>query len=66
MSASAVLIAAAPTYAVAGYGGALVLLLARLLQGLSVGGEYAASATYLTEASDPAGAASPPASSTCP
>ncbi|MET7888786.1 MFS transporter [Streptomyces avermitilis] len=53
MSASAVLIAIAPTYAVAGYGGALVLLLARLLQGLSVGGEYAASATYMTEATDP-------------
>jgi MHS family alpha-ketoglutarate permease-like MFS transporter len=53
MSASAILIAIAPTYAVAGYGGALVLLLARLLQGLSVGGEYAASATYLTEASEP-------------
>ncbi|MFE0642133.1 MFS transporter [Streptomyces sp. NPDC058877] len=53
MSASAVLIAAAPTYAVAGYGGAVVLLVARLLQGLSVGGEYAASATYLTEASAP-------------
>ncbi|SCF95850.1 MFS transporter, MHS family, alpha-ketoglutarate permease [Streptomyces sp. DconLS] len=53
MSASAVLIAVAPTYAVAGYGGALVLLVARLLQGLSVGGEYAASATYLTEATDP-------------
>ncbi|MFF3908640.1 MFS transporter [Streptomyces sp. NPDC001848] len=53
MSASAILIAIAPTYAVAGYGGAVVLLVARLLQGLSVGGEYAASATYLTEASDP-------------
>ncbi|MCQ4208899.1 MFS transporter [Streptomyces longispororuber] len=53
MSASAVLIAVAPTYEVAGYGGAVVLLVARLLQGLSVGGEYAASATYLTEASDP-------------
>lgn len=53
MSASAVLIAVAPTYAVAGYGGAAVLLIARLLQGLSVGGEYAASATYLTEASAP-------------
>lgn len=53
MSASAILIAIAPTYAVAGYGGAVVLLIARLLQGLSVGGEYAASATYLTEASDP-------------
>ncbi|MFF3496208.1 MFS transporter [Streptomyces sp. NPDC002795] len=53
MSASAVLIAVAPTYGVAGYGGAAVLLIARLLQGLSVGGEYAASATYLTEASSP-------------
>ncbi|WP_367131159.1 MULTISPECIES: MFS transporter [Streptomyces] len=53
MSASAVLIAIAPTYAVAGYGGVAVLLVARLLQGLSVGGEYAASATYLTEASAP-------------
>ncbi|MFF3764929.1 MFS transporter [Streptomyces sp. NPDC001922] len=53
MSASAVLIAVAPTYTVAGYGGAAVLLVARLLQGLSVGGEYAASATYLTEASAP-------------
>ncbi|MGI5340252.1 MFS transporter [Streptomyces sp. CA-181903] len=53
MSASAVLIAVAPTYGVAGYGGVAVLLVARLLQGLSVGGEYAASATYLTEASAP-------------
>ncbi|MFG3036213.1 MFS transporter [Streptomyces sp. NPDC048330] len=53
MSASALLIALAPTYEVAGYGGAAVLLVARLLQGLSVGGEYAASATYLTEASAP-------------
>lgn len=53
MSASALLIAIAPTYAQAGYFGAVVLLLARLLQGLSVGGEYAASATYLTEASAP-------------
>ncbi|MEV4869005.1 MFS transporter [Streptomyces syringium] len=53
MSASAVLIAVAPTYSVAGYGGVAVLLVARLLQGLSVGGEYAASATYLTEASAP-------------
>jgi MHS family alpha-ketoglutarate permease-like MFS transporter len=53
MSVSAFLIAVAPTYAVAGYGGAVVLLIARLLQGLSVGGEYAASATYMTEATDP-------------
>ncbi|MGW3114179.1 MFS transporter [Streptomyces sp. NPDC001091] len=51
MSVAALLIAVAPTYGQAGYFGALVLLLARLLQGLSIGGEYAASATYLTEAS---------------
>ncbi|MFI5532241.1 MFS transporter [Kitasatospora sp. NPDC051853] len=53
MSASALLIAVAPTYGQVGYAGAVVLLIARLLQGLSVGGEYAASATYLTEASVP-------------
>ncbi|WP_206436465.1 MFS transporter [Streptomyces sp. W1SF4] len=51
MSVAALMIAVAPTYGQAGYAGALVLLLARLLQGLSIGGEYAASATYLTEAS---------------
>lgn len=50
MSGSALLIAIAPTYKTAGAFGALVLVVARLLQGLSVGGEYAASATYLTEA----------------
>ncbi|WP_438491347.1 MFS transporter [Streptomyces asiaticus] len=55
MSASALLIAIAPTYGQVGYFGAFVLLVARLLQGLSVGGEYAASATYLTEASRPGG-----------
>lgn len=51
MSVAALLIAVAPTYGQAGPFGAVVLLLARLLQGLSIGGEYAASATYLTEAS---------------
>ncbi|MGW0806720.1 MFS transporter [Nonomuraea sp. NPDC002799] len=50
MSASALLIAIAPTYELVGYFGAAVLVVARLLQGISVGGEYAASATYLTEA----------------
>jgi MHS family alpha-ketoglutarate permease-like MFS transporter len=32
-----------------GYGAPVLLLIARLLQGLSVGGEYGASATYLSE-----------------
>ena len=43
------LIAAAPTYASAGAIAPAVLVLARMLQGLSVGGEYGASATYLSE-----------------
>lgn len=51
MSVAALLIAVAPAHAEAGPLGALVLLVARLLQGLSIGGEYAASATYLTEVS---------------
>ncbi|MEV5570020.1 MFS transporter [Spirillospora sp. NPDC052269] len=53
MSGSAVLMAVAPTYDSVGYLGAVVLLVARLMQGLSVGGEYAASSTYLTEATPP-------------
>ncbi|MBQ6641521.1 MAG: MFS transporter [Saccharopolyspora sp.] len=51
MSVSALLIALAPTHDQAGYLGAAILLVARIMQGLSVGGEYAASASYLTEAS---------------
>ncbi|GAA4615479.1 MFS transporter [Saccharopolyspora hordei] len=51
MSISALLIAIAPDHEQAGYLGAVLLLLARIMQGLSVGGEYAASAAYLTEVS---------------
>ncbi|WP_243795313.1 MFS transporter [Saccharopolyspora gloriosae] len=51
MSVSALMIAVAPTHDRAGYLGAVILVVARVLQGLSVGGEYAASASYLTEAS---------------
>jgi len=43
------LIAVLPTYAAAGVMAPVLLLLARLLQGLSLGGEYASSATYLSE-----------------
>jgi MHS family alpha-ketoglutarate permease-like MFS transporter len=53
MSASALLIAVAPTYESAGHLGAVTLLVARLMQGLSVGGEYAASAVYLAESAPP-------------
>ncbi len=49
MFGGSLLLAAAPTYAMAGLGGPAILLLARVLQGLSLGGEYGASATYLSE-----------------
>jgi MHS family alpha-ketoglutarate permease-like MFS transporter len=42
-----------PTYASAGVFGPVVLVLARLLQGLSVGGEFAASTTFLVESAGP-------------
>lgn len=49
MFSGSMLIAIAPTYASAGLLGPATLLLARMLQGLSLGGEYGASATYLSE-----------------
>ena len=49
MCAGSLIIACAPTYASVGMLAPALLLFARLLQGLSVGGEYGASATYLTE-----------------
>ena len=49
MAGGSLMIALAPTYATAGWVAPMVLVLARMLQGLSVGGEYGASATYLSE-----------------
>jgi MHS family alpha-ketoglutarate permease-like MFS transporter len=49
MAGGSLLIAAAPTYARAGGVAPAVLVVARMLLGLSVGGEYGASATYLSE-----------------
>jgi MHS family alpha-ketoglutarate permease-like MFS transporter len=49
MSAGSLLIAVTPTYETIGVFAPLILLIARLLQGLSVGGEYGISATYLSE-----------------
>jgi len=42
-------IAAAPTYAQAGLLSPAILVAARMVQGLSLGGEYGSSATYLSE-----------------
>ena len=49
MCAGSLLIAVAPTYATIGMAAPAILVIARMLQGLSVGGEYGASATYLSE-----------------
>ncbi len=53
MCTGSLLIAVAPTYAQVGIWAPLLLLLARLVQGLSVGGEYGASATFMAEVADP-------------
>lgn len=49
MSFGSLLIALTPSYQTIGVLAPILLLLARLLQGLSVGGEYGVSATYLSE-----------------
>jgi MFS transporter, MHS family, alpha-ketoglutarate permease len=49
MCGGSLIIAITPSYAVIGNAAPILLLLARLLQGLSVGGEYGTSATYLSE-----------------
>lgn len=49
MSFGSLLIACTPSYAHIGLAAPVLLLLARLLQGLSVGGEYGTAATYLSE-----------------
>jgi MHS family alpha-ketoglutarate permease-like MFS transporter len=53
MCFGSLLIAIAPTYATIGVGAPIILALARILQGLSQGGEYGTSATYLAEVAHP-------------
>ena len=49
MCGGSLMIAAAPTFASAGLLSPAILVLARMIQGLSLGGEYGSSATYLSE-----------------
>ncbi|WP_374577640.1 MFS transporter [Phenylobacterium sp.] len=49
MCGGSLLIALSPGYDQIGWGAPALLVAARLMQGLSVGGEYGASATYLSE-----------------
>jgi MHS family alpha-ketoglutarate permease-like MFS transporter len=53
MCFGSLIIAITPTYEQIGAFAPAMLLVARLLQGLSLGGEYGASATYLSEVSHP-------------
>src|SRR5215468_4629716 len=52
MCFGSLMIALTPTYASIGIGAPALLGLARIIQGLSLGGEYGTSATYLTEVAD--------------
>jgi MHS family alpha-ketoglutarate permease-like MFS transporter len=49
MCFGSLIIALTPSYETIGVGAPILLIFARLLQGLSVGGEYGTSATYLSE-----------------
>ena len=49
MCFGSLIIALTPSYEIIGVGAPILLIFARLLQGLSVGGEYGTSATYLSE-----------------
>jgi len=53
MTLGTLLIAAAPTYAVAGRFAPVTILAARLIQGLSVGGEFGSATTLLIEIAPP-------------
>jgi len=53
MCLGSLMIAVTPTFASVGVMAPVILSLARIIQGLSLGGEYGASATYLSEVADP-------------
>lgn len=53
MAACSFVIAITPSVATIGLAAPLILLLARLVQGFATGGEYGASATYMSEAAMP-------------
>ncbi|MCA0419586.1 MAG: MFS transporter [Proteobacteria bacterium] len=53
MCFGSLIIAVTPTYATIGFAAPTMLALARIIEGLSLGGEYGASATYLSEIADP-------------
>jgi MFS family permease len=53
MTVAIAMIAFAPTYAAIGVGAPLIIVLARLLQGFSAGGEFASATAFLIESAPP-------------
>jgi len=53
MAAASLVIGVSPTYATIGVGASVVLVLARVVQGLATGGELPSAQTYLAEAAPP-------------
>ena len=53
MCSGSLIIAVAPTYDQVGLMAPFILLFARLVQGISVGGEYGTSATFMSEVAEP-------------
>ena len=53
MSACSFVVAIMPTREIIGYWAAVILIIARLVQGFATGGEYGTSATYMSEAATP-------------
>ncbi|TXS52563.1 MFS transporter [Streptomyces sp. uw30] len=53
MAAGSLIVALTPSYGAIGVAAPVLLVAARLLQGLSVGGEYSTSATYMSEVASP-------------
>jgi len=53
MCFGSLMIAVTPTFASIGFAAPAILAVARIIEGLSLGGEYGASATYLSEVADP-------------
>ncbi|GAA5132848.1 MFS transporter [Pseudonocardia adelaidensis] len=53
MAAASLLIGISPTYATIGVGASVVLVVARVVQGLATGGELPSAQTYLAEAAPP-------------
>lgn len=53
MCVGSLIVAVCPTYEMIGFAAPVVLAIARIIEGLSLGGEYGASATYLSEVAEP-------------